>query len=180
MRYKYKKIPNTVLHNTFLCNSQVKSINEMKKTFFYILFFTSQYLNAQQLTSSVGNSFKNTDLQVDFALGEIAIATFQQGNTQLSQGMMQPTYQISVTANETFDKAFSLKAFPNPTSGWLQIETDFDAFDNFFVSDSQGKMVFQSQFQYQPIDLSFLPKGIYFLQLNAKKGIFKNIKIEVL
>lgn len=152
----------------------------MKKIFFYILFFTTQYLNAQQLTSSVGNSFKNTDLQVDFALGEIAIATFQQGNTQLSQGMMQPTYQVSVTANETFDKAFSLKAFPNPTNSWLQIETDFDAFETYFVSDSQGKIVYQSSFQYQAIDLSFLPKGIYFLQLNSSKGFYKNIKIEVL
>lgn len=152
----------------------------MKKTFFAIAILLSQICVAQQLTSSNGNSFKNANLQMDYAVGEVAIATFQQGNTQISQGMMQPTYQVSVAANDAFDEAFSLKAFPNPTSGWLQIETDFEAFDKYFISDSQGKIIHQSAFQYQAIDLSFLPKGVYFLQLISKKGIFKNIKIEVL
>lgn len=145
-----------------------------------LVTITTQPLFAQQLTGSSGSSFKNAGLQIDFAVGEIAIASFQQATTQISQGIMQPTYQVNVAANDLFDKTFSLKAFPNPTNGWLQIETDFNDFNNYSIINSHGKMVCKAPFQYQSIDLSFLPKGMYFLHLYSQKGIFKNIKIEVL
>jgi sialate O-acetylesterase len=63
----------------------------------------------------------------------------------------------------------SLKVYPNPTKGVLNIVKELDP-KKIEVFDLTGKDVFKSKFSNK-IDLSFLPKGIYFVKTDLKQTV---------
>lgn len=70
-----------------------------------------------------------------------------------------------------------IKVYPNPSSGLIQIE--HDGFGTapipFQVFDASGKLVFQTSLTQikEQVNLSHLPYGIYFLQMQTNAGLIK-------
>ncbi len=70
----------------------------------FLLLFTSFPLHSQQAISSGGGFFQGGGASLSFTIGESVIATFSQGNAQLTQGFNQPLpppeIQLLVGAND--------------------------------------------------------------------------------
>ncbi len=62
----------------------------------------------------------------------------------------------------------TLKTYPNPTSGIISINYSAADFDAFRLYNQLGQTMLSGQIQTQ-IDISNLPKGVYFLHISGKK-----------
>ena len=80
-------------------------------------------------------------------------------------------FTLSVSGNEMEDN--KLVVFPNPTKGQIEIKTS--EFSSVEIYDVFGKFILRS-FE-NIIDLSTLPSGIYFVNVNSIKGLVSTKRI---
>ncbi len=135
---------------------------------------------AQQVLNSTGNSISGNNLLIEYSVGEVATATTGTpgAGNYFTAGVIQPTYWIVNDVNDLFGDGYNLKAFPNPTSNQLTIETDFEDFTNYRFTNQLGQTLVSGSFDYSPLDLFWMPQGTYNLTLTSKnEQIFKTIKI---
>lgn len=86
------------------------------------------------------------------------------------------------TGINDFSEEFGLTVFPNPTSGILNISL-FDknqAIESVEISNATGKRIAFFKNNFEQIDLTQKPSGIYFLKVNLvdRKAIFKRVVVE--
>jgi hypothetical protein len=88
--------------------------------------------------------------------------------------------QVIVSSLDVIDinKAnFEIILLPNPVSEYLYIETQLHELPTHItMTDITGRLVYQSTFSNM-IDVSQLPKGIYFLQIHSKQGMIYSGKM---
>ena len=85
-----------------------------------------------------------------------------------------PCSIIATNVKEPAPQSNNLKIYPNPTSGFLTIESEVSV-EHLQVLDLQGKVVFEGR-QVERLDLSHLPKGLYVLRVEtAQQLIHKKI-----
>jgi hypothetical protein len=71
---------------------------------------------------------------------------------------------------------YSINLFPNPVTSILQIETDLEI-QNIHIYNQVGQLVLQSQLKdTKTIDLTALNKGVYFINVENKDGLFSSRK----
>ena len=73
----------------------------------------------------------------------------------------------STTAVEQIDISESIQVYPNPTSGFLNIDFLNKKINQIKVLDSMGRVVLEDRTEREnsiQLDLEMLPQGIYFLQ----------------
>jgi hypothetical protein len=68
-----------------------------------------------------------------------------------------------------------VRLFPNPTTGVIEIVGLEDSDKEGAVFDAAGRLQLSKVVLTVPIDVSFLPQGIYFLR--TKQKVFKFIKL---
>ena len=80
----------------------------------------------------------------------------------------------SVTTNEHIHKKNSIKIAPNPTRGFVTIETDLTKKLDYHIYSVTGKHIISGEIDSnnKTIDLTKLPIGIYILKLNNKIAKF--------
>lgn len=104
------------------------------------------------------------------------------------EGWMLDNFYLHPTWFHTIDEAEQLNyidIFPNPTNGILSIRakksTEFHIIERIEVTDSQGNLVKEYGLSptYFSIDLTDLPKGVYFIkiQTNIKTERFKVVHV---
>ena len=73
----------------------------------------------------------------------------------------------------------SFKAYPNPTSGFLQLEFSEPVQPDLVVwlYNIHGKLIFNKPFRSSVMDLSYLPDGIYFLRISGRDNLYQTQKI---
>lgn len=153
-----------------------------KKTILVLILACCSTLvcNAQQVLNSTGNSISGNNLLIEYSIGEVATATtgtLGAGN-HLTAGVIQPNYSIVNDVSDLLSDSYNLKAFPNPTTNQLTIETDFEDFTNYRFTNQLGQTLSSGRFDYSPLDLYWMPQGTYYLMLTSKsEQIFKTIKI---
>ena len=131
-------------------------------------------LNSPELVSNSGGSFSSGDYHMDFSIGEIAIEQFGNG-VIVTQGFHQVDLSI-VTNIEEID--FISKIYPNPAQSFFTIEFDSPQNVIVFLSDQNGKLIFQKEIKNQSIqsfDVSTLAQGNYqfvVINKNNKKSSF--------
>lgn len=134
----------------------------------------------QQALTCTGSSISiSNNRLIEYSLGEVATATtgMPGEGDYYTAGIIQPTYLI-VNVNEAFDKRYTLNVFPNPVAHQLAIETDFTGFTDYRFHNLQGQEIITGSFDYSPLDVSWMPTGIYLLTLfSTKEQITKTIKI---
>ncbi len=87
--------------------------------------------------------------------------------------MLRPIFRnrvFDVGMAEKSPEKNDLKVYPNPTNGMLNIEIlANERMESVQLIDMTGKLVLDAPFKNQ-LDLSYLPKGIYFLRVQNKNG----------
>jgi len=157
------------------------------RTIYTFLFWSSfSFLFAQssiitpQLISSSGGTVTQDNYNLCFSLGEIAIETFVQGESVLTQGFHQENYQISMIS-EVPENAI-INIYPNPAKDIIYIDGNTEKTLGLKIKDMNGRELFSSLetsgLENQTIDLSHFSSGIYFLEIYFKTNNKQVYKIQ--
>jgi hypothetical protein len=147
--------------------------------FVLLPFISLAQLNSPDLVSNSGGSFSSGGYHIDFSVGEIAIE--QLGDEIiLTQGFHQGDLKIQTNIEEL---DFISKIYPNPTESFFTVEFDSPQNVTAFLSDQNGKLIFQKAIKNQSIqtfDVSALAQGNYqfvVINKNNKRSSFTLNKI---
>jgi hypothetical protein len=151
--------------------SLLKSLN-MKQNILLLFccFIFYNVCNAQQVFSTAGKSVSNSNLKLDYTIGEPIILTKSNGTTTLTQGFHQPTYQFVTKVSQSLKDIVDIKLFPNPTNEFLQIEISklnnlklaFDIIDLNGKYLSSNVKILNEQTQ---LNIKDFPSGTYYIQI---------------
>jgi hypothetical protein len=135
---------------------------------------------SQYLLGTAGESFKNTNYQLDWSIGELQTETYNASQNILSQGFQQGTYVIS-TIVENPGLALDITAYPNPTSDYVNIkfqESEVNGYQ-FVLTDFAGKLLKAGKISNQiiAIDFSTYTSGTYILSIEHNGSVIKSFKI---
>ncbi len=134
--------------------------------------------NAQEVITTAGDYYLASSGSLSWTFGETITETFSTGINALTQGFNQS--QLSATATyqlPTLD--FNIKAYPNPTSNFIILETDKIRKLEYQVFNQQGKLIIQSElsdFQTK-IDFQELIPAIYIIKIFENNIPLKQFKI---
>jgi hypothetical protein len=141
-----------------------------KNAVVFFSLFSASTVSAQEVVSTQGDSYSNSNAGIDFTIGEVIIKTGTDGSHDLTQGFHQTNWNF--LGVEDFAPDYEASIFPNPTSDVLNIKTS--SFENvtYTLYDAQGKLVLQSILaaEVTPIQVSHLAPGAYSLQLTFEEG----------
>lgn len=141
-----------------------------KNTVVFFSLFSAATVSAQEVVSTQGDSYSNSNAGIDFTIGEVIINTGTDGAQDLTQGFHQTNWNF--LGVEDFAPDYEASIFPNPTSDVLNIKTS--SFENvtYTLYDAQGKLVLQNILaaEVTPIQVSHLAPGSYSLQLTFEEG----------
>lgn len=150
-----------------------------------VLFFPVSGLFAQQamelqVIGAAGSVLSNSaGATIHFTVGEMMV-TEKQNNNILPQGFHQIVVWQIVPSDEPAGIALELKVYPNPTSGFLQIDTDTPVQASMF--DLNGRMVLPVTdiTTSENFDLTGLAAGTYFLQAIGEGNVVKSYKVQII
>lgn len=149
----------------------------MKKLITLLALSSTLATTAQEIVATQGDSYSNTNMQIDFTIGEIIINTESDGVNTLTQGFHQTNWNF--VGLEDHAPGYEATIFPNPTSDILNIRTS--TFENvtYTLYDAQGKLILQGRLtQVQtPIRVGQLATGKYSLILDSKNQKLKTFKL---
>ena len=154
----------------------------MKPFFFFLLFspfLVFGQVTSPSLVSSSGDSYSNSNANMDFSVGEIVIETHQ-NNEILTQGFHQEILQISTGVLEL---NVVTKVYPNPTTNIVVVELEKEISGEILVYDINGKLMLSDKLDNERIkqfDLSKFSQGNYLLHINVKnkQDVYKIQKIK--
>ena len=159
----------------------------MKLLLLFVLAGGSVYTLAAQhlertVTGSAGDYQSHpTAGSLHWTAGEITVEEFQNGQV-LSQGFQQGTIEIISAIDEqaSYGERVTVKVFPNPTSGWIQVETDLRGNPEVTLTDLLGRHLLTHTITPtdEIIDLQPLPPGIYLLRIMRKGQPIRTFRIQ--
>lgn len=127
----------------------------------------------QELISFSGDTYKSSQISLSWSVGEIATEAYLNNSMSLFQGMQQPLFlkDTATTIKNSLLVDFSLKLFPNPSSGKINIDfaSNCEEFD-VYIFELSGRLAFQKRYSEcssVTIDLGSQPKGVYFVKVIA-------------
>lgn len=151
----------------------------MKPFFIFIIILLTQTVFAQQLTPSVisagGKQVATGNVFYSYTIGEL-VTPLASNNVVLTQGFEQPA-EISIEENlaDTTETNFILKAYPNPTNSFVNINitSQYEILDiKTQTFDITGKQIYLSSEIYRSenygiakLDFSNLQIGQYFVKI---------------
>lgn len=133
-------------------------------------------------TSIIGNTKLADIIRRNSNLSNIAQDVFRvngsNSNLQNQEGF--PLENRSLATKEQAVLSIDYQVFPNPTSGNISIELEADELQEvrLQIVNLEGKVVYTNEFEpvktyyAKDLDISFLPKGIYFIQLQTDMGYY--------
>ena len=149
----------------------------MRALFLLIFSLALCLLKAQSVVNATGTTLSNSTHIIDYSVGEVAVAFYNNGNKALTQGVLQPYFEVVGIDDPTWNE-YSLAVYPNPTTGDLTIETNYLEFGSLEIFNDLGQSVMNQHFDYQPISLAHLAIGTYMIRIsNTDNTIQKTIKI---
>lgn len=145
----------------------------MKKLFVLISFVVTCFIvcgqsQTQQVIATSGGNEQNSDISIEWTLGEPVIATLSTGTAVLTQGFHQP--DLEVTVIKSLDGLpYTVEAYPNPTDELLLIQLkNAEARDfQYLLYDMTGKVLEQKKLESDvtAINMQNHPAGIYVLKI---------------
>jgi hypothetical protein len=137
-------------------------------------------LHAQQVVNNAGGIAKNSQYEISWGLGELAIHTFTSENYTITQGFHQSL--LTVTGiNEGIEPGFEISVFPNPTQNFVNLELGANSPNNleYQVYGQKGQLIERKPIHAQPVKVSFLDLagGVYFIKVFMDDKKVKTFKI---
>ena len=152
-------------------------LHMMKNTIVLFSLLTTVSISAQEVISSQGDSYSNSNGSIDFTIGEVIINTETDGTNVLTQGFHQTNWNF--LGLEDHVPAYEATIFPNPIGSELNIRTK--AFDNvtYTLFDAKGKLVLQNVLSTEQtaIKVDKIAAGSYSLTLNDGAQNLKTFKL---
>lgn len=133
-----------------------------------------------EVVGTSGDHFENTNAQLSWTVGEIAIETYTQSSNQLTQGFHQ---YIDPTASITsLGDVLVCSAYPNPFSNQLTVlHENLTQAEEIILTNSLGQFVQRADIDKQQsvvMDTSNLAPGIYYVLIKSAHGENQNIKVQ--
>lgn len=138
---------------------------------FSLLFV--QYVSAQEVIATQGDSYTSANAAWDFTVGEVVINTLTAGSSTLAQGFQQPYMQT--VGIEDYQVNYLISLYPNPTKDAIVLATNDFVDVQYSLYDARGSLVMQNKLvdKESNIDVSHLPKGSYQLHLSRSGDMLK-------
>ncbi len=145
-----------------------------------VLCFVTGLAQAQTVrpwvVNNAGGLLQNGSLNVEWSLGELAVATLTTPNQILTQGFLQPQLDSMTNVSNVWEGG-EIWIYPNPVSAFLFIETSRTDIVSAYIYDVLGRLVLETNFTPE-LDVRALPKGMYFMVLlDNKRPLAFAIKI---
>jgi hypothetical protein len=131
-------------------------------------------LNAQEVISTQGDSYSNTNNTLDYTVGEPVIETLSNSNNDLTQGFHQTL--LTIVGIEDLEVNFLVNIFPNPTAEIVNLDVEKYEGVTFHLFDVSGKLLNEAQLTAKKTTVKVVdyPKGSYLLTLTQREN--KKIK----
>ncbi len=136
------------------------------KHFIFFIFLLSHFTAFSQNISSI-NSGTYSGNGLTHVVGEIYVIP-DNVNEEVNSGILGILSQIefmTVSTNEILSSE-DVRVFPNPTSHSISFSIKGWNIAEIFIYDAEGKLVSTHPWTGQKIDMSELPKGVYFIKTN--------------
>jgi hypothetical protein len=120
-----------------------------------------------QVISPAGGNGSNSNMSMDWSLGQIAVSTLVSDQAILTQGLLQEDILITQIGPSS-EKLPEIKIYPNPTAGDLIIIISDNMSLIYNLTDLNGKLLLKGQCLdiENPLDLNDLPVGEYILNIS--------------
>jgi hypothetical protein len=150
------------------------------KSIMMLILFASSSLSAQEVITSAGDFHQNSNFSVSWTIGEPVIDTWSASGTVLTQGFQQPIL-VSVSIYENPDLNYTINAFPNPTSDFLNVVISNGTYDKmqYLLFDVTGKLIDSRQIVSEQTEILFshLPVATYYVKIIENNKELKTFKI---
>lgn len=131
----------------------------------------------RQVVAAAGENTATPQLSLSWTAGEAVVGPTSGGELTLNQGFQQSPLQIVSTEEAALRNRLALRLYPNPTAAILTIERldDADKALNVRVYSAGGQHFpipyekLAAGMSLLSVDLSELPPGQYFLQVQGEK-----------
>ncbi|MEJ7913687.1 MAG: T9SS type A sorting domain-containing protein, partial [Chitinophagaceae bacterium] len=120
-------------------------------------------MNAQLVINAGGSSVAGNAFVLEYSIGEISIRTLTAATDFTTQGLLQPTpkyigpYCAILSA--------PMQTFPNPVLDKLRLVGQYDWITSYHIYAVDGMLVRAQPFYNNFLDLTGLPRAIYFVKL---------------
>ena len=143
----------------------------------FFLIINVSFLQAQEVISSYGLTASNSNGSMDSTVGEVVIATLNDGSNQLTQGFHQTN--LEVLAVEDLDKNFKVTIYPNPSAEIFYIDIPDHRDIHYKIFSINGQLLFEDDLNHKSnqIKVDQIKSGLYFLGLYRNNQQIKTYKI---
>ena len=149
----------------------------MKRLLLSVVLALSINSYSQEVISTQGDSYINTNGSIDFTIGEVISNTTSSGEIELTQGFHQSNWNFLSIDNH--GKNIEATVYPNPMGSQLNINTSPNKL-SYVMYNAQGKLIAKNQLNSQEtiIDVILYAPGSYSLVLiNKNKEQLKTFKL---
>lgn len=152
----------------------------MKTMFVILALVLCTGLSAQQVVSTAGSTYVNNGGSLSYTMGEGVAQTLTKGDKILTQGFHQTTISVA-TERVIKDLGFSIEAFPNPTSDFLNLRIEKETLQglHFLLFDMSGKLLSKRAIERSEttVPVQQLSVGFYLLKVQEGTKELKTFKI---
>tara|TARA_B100000674_G_scaffold44090_1_gene30573 strand:- start:95140 stop:95646 length:507 start_codon:yes stop_codon:yes gene_type:complete len=131
----------------------------------------------QDIVSTQGDSYSNSNNTIDFTIGEPVIETVSDGTNDVTQGFHQT--QLTITSVKDYETDFILNVFPNPTAQLLNVKVQQINNESYQIFDINGKLVLEGKLSNTNtvIDMAGLAEGTFILSIVRANQPVKSFQI---
>jgi len=145
-----------------------------------ISFSCSEVITAQEVLSSGGGYFSNSNGSISYTIGEPVIETYKEGDYIITQGFQQSNFIIT-TINDYMEIAWDISVYPNPANDFVKLiisKANLIGFE-YRLYDLNGRLLMQQQINDNETLLPFnnLPAGEYILKITSNYNELKSFQI---
>lgn len=145
----------------------------MRKLVFLIpLFVLCSGSFGQSVLNSTGASLASGTYVFDVSVGELAIETLSGSSEMMTEGVLQPKYDIQPAIESEWGNSYFCNVSPNPFLDEITIETNYLLFDKVSLYMANGQLIWEKTFDYKALNVGNLAQGSYLLNLSTLSPSF--------
>lgn len=157
-----------------------KSIIPLIVLMLVTLFVIQANGQLQNIAATSGGNYTGSTYSISYTLGEPVIRTLTSTNLMVTQGFHQP--RLIVTAlNEIMDLSVIIKAYPNPATDFVHLETsgNLSPGSTFQLYSMNGSLIEERKIDGLLTEISFetLISSTYILKVIQRSQTIKIFKI---
>lgn len=135
---------------------------------------------AQEAISSAGKQTKNSSAQLSWTIGEPIVETVSNSSNELTQGLHQ-TYLEVTAIGEVQQSDYSIAAFPNPATEYVEITVERDSPQSlsFQLFDSNGRLLLEETIKNNRavVNTAELVPAVYFITIKENQNSIQTFQI---